>query len=278
MLLLWSALNRDKFDPKLYLYHYTSFETALKILYSGSFRLSPLSNTNDTTEQKCRVSYAFKRTDEMNGLITCFENEWQKLVSNSKLLCFSQDHKKSSTFKNADFNIFDVSGRGFALPRMWAQYSNNNGVCIIVEKNKLLDLVKESFPNAIYQPVRYRTDNNRFEFSEETLRQVCNILNAQHNLEVVSSFLQKKDGFINYAFFSKSNDWSNECEYRVFVPTSEPGFLWLKGIQGCIAGLVVGEKIDESKSYVLQKIWPSIKMRRIVFEPSRCTLENFRQV
>lgn len=278
MLLLWSALNRDIFDPKLYLYHYTSFETALKILYSRSFRLSPLSNTNDTTEQKCRVSYAFKRTDEMNGLITCFENEWQKLVSNSKLLCFSQDHKKSSTLKNADFNIFDVSGRGFALPRMWAQYSNNNGVCIIVEKNKLLDLVKESFPNAIYQPVRYRTDNNRFEFSEETLRQVCNILNAQHNLEVVSSFLQKKDGFINYAFFSKSNDWSNECEYRVFVPTSEPGFLWLKGIQGCIAGLVVGETIDESKSYVLQKIWPSIKMRRIVFEPSRCTLENFRQV
>lgn len=278
MQLLWSALNRKNFDPKLYLYHYTSFETALKILYSESFWLSPLSNTNDTTEQKCRVSYAFRRTDEMNNLITCFENEWKKLVSNSKLLCFCQDHKKPSNTKETGYSIFDVSGRGFALPRMWAQYSNNDGVCIIVEKSKLLDLVNESFPNAIFQPVRYRTENNRFEFSEESLRHVCKIIKAQHNVEVVSSFLKNIDGFINYAFFTKSNDWSNECEFRIFVPTSEPGYLHLEDVQSCIAGIVVGERIDESKSYVLQKIWPKIKMRRIVFEPSRCTLENFRQV
>ena len=44
------------FDPEyssdLFLYHYTSFKNACKILYSNSLKFSSLSNTNDTNESK----------------------------------------------------------------------------------------------------------------------------------------------------------------------------------------------------------------------------------
>lgn len=274
---IWSALHREEFDPTCYLYHYTSFETALKILYSDTFRLSPVSNTNDTAEQKCRVLYSFERTEELNILIRQFEREWKSLIINSKLLCFSQDHKKKNLRKKQDYNIFDVSGRGFALPRMWAQYSNNNGVCIIVKKDEFKDLVLESYPNAILKPVSYFTDSDRLRFTEKMLRQACSILNEQHNPEIVSEYLLN-ESLRNYAFFSKSNDWANECEFRVFLPTTKPGYMEIHGVKRCIAGLVIGEKMDASKAYVLQKVRPNIPKRQIVFEASRCILKSFRQI
>lgn len=130
---VWSALWISQFDPDEYLYHYTTFETAIKILYSDKFRFSPLSKTNDTTEQKLRIRYAFEVQEEQRENISIFEKYWLNWTTNSKLLCFSQDRSKSLSGKFN--NRFDVSGRGFALPRMWAQYAGkNSGVCFVVRK------------------------------------------------------------------------------------------------------------------------------------------------
>lgn len=56
---IWMSCKRKPFDCDEYLFHYTFFETAIKTLHSNQFSLSPLSNTNDTTEPKMRIEYAF---------------------------------------------------------------------------------------------------------------------------------------------------------------------------------------------------------------------------
>lgn len=40
----------------------------------------------------------------------------------------------------------NVAGRGFALPGMWAQFSNkNHGVCLVFDKEKFENRIKKAF-------------------------------------------------------------------------------------------------------------------------------------
>lgn len=54
---IWKALYVDEFDTQKYLYHYTSAETAMKILHRNNLLFGKLSNVNDTTEAKIRISF-----------------------------------------------------------------------------------------------------------------------------------------------------------------------------------------------------------------------------
>ena len=163
----------------------------------------------------------------------------------------------------------DTDGNGF--------FSSWTDCRADLKKDEFKDLVLESYPNAILKPVSYFTDSDRLRFTEKMLRQACSILNEQHNPEIVSEYLLN-ESLRNYAFFSKSNDWANECEFRVFLPTTKPGYMEIHDVKRCIAGLVIGEKMDASKAYVLQKVRPNIPKRQIVFEASRCILKSFRQI
>ena len=67
----------------------------------------------------------------------------KKQNEHMQLLCFSMDKEKQVVYKGIAYTkederfFIDMSGRGFALPRMWSQYADNNcGVCLVIDKGK----------------------------------------------------------------------------------------------------------------------------------------------
>ena len=72
---VWSALWISQFDPDEYLYHYTTFETAIKILYSDKFRFSPLSrsfpngNDQELTGLSLKESLTAEQSAKLQSMI-----------------------------------------------------------------------------------------------------------------------------------------------------------------------------------------------------------------
>lgn len=278
---VWCAWWRDRFNVDEYIYHYTSFETALKILYSDKFQFSPLSKTNDTTEQKLRISYDFRMTERQKQNSIHFERYWSSWATNSKLLCFSQDRSKDISPVTQNFNdISDVSGRGFALPRMWAQYaSNNSGVCFIVRKKPLINKVCKIYPESICQSVSYFDWSESFKIPEKLFTDFTEIVMHNPTTGYATTFLKDNPEFANYSFFSKLKDWEGEKEYRILLPNANEQYLYIEGIRNYLAGIVLGERMDNAEISTLKTILPAtIPIRRITFELKRCSVVNVNEI
>ena len=121
---VWQSI--DKIDPDVYLYHYTSIETLLKILYFNSLRFSDLCKTNDLFEQKPKIIFESKAPEDFERIkiIKQYLNDQRKRV---KVLCFSQDSQyepeqleniqhEIRTHLTKDKERAHMFGRGFALP------------------------------------------------------------------------------------------------------------------------------------------------------------------
>ena len=118
---IWAPLK--KIDNKKYLYHYTSVEKAIKIIFYETLQFSNIKNTNDIFEQKPKLSFT-KDVDEDHDLIKkekVIEEYFNKHRHKIQILCFSQDDRRVSTENTLkkDLQRASVIGRGFALPRMW---------------------------------------------------------------------------------------------------------------------------------------------------------------
>lgn len=267
---LWYALGKEGFDSEKYLYHYTTFDKAIKILYFETFRFSPLSGTNDTTEQKLRIKYDFDFDDCQDVQKDFFEKYLMNWASNSKLLCFCRDQKVDSS--NSSVNIFDVIGRGFALPRMWAQYSQYDGVCFIVDKEKLEMKVKEIYTDAIMKDVCYKPSSQSFSFSKNTLTSFYNSIIHQNPSYL--NFIKTHQDYVDYAYFTKSNDWESEHEYRILIPSDKEGYFELDHIMDCIVGLVIGEKMEPHQKHILNYLADGIQKRQVIFGISQCSIKS----
>lgn len=274
---VWSAWWRNEFDAGEYIYHYTKFENALKILHSNQFRLSPLSETNDTTEQKVRIVYDLPFSkDYRKQDFDMVEEYWEKWTSNSKLMCFSQDipKRKSKSYRNTD--PFDIKERGFALPRMWAQYANNNcGICFIIHKDEFLKKIKYVYPESICKNVSYYNLTDGFKISEDAFEQQYEIIKNNPRTHYASSFVHESTDFANYYYFSKYKDWEGEREFRVLIPSDDSKCLYVDDIKNLLAGLVVGEYMDPAMICAIKSMLPDkIPMRKIVFGLKRCSVES----
>lgn len=258
---------------------HTSFETALKIIFSDCFRFSPLSKMNDTTEQKLRLKYNFQ-IETRKQSIERFEKYWSQWSSNTKLLCFSRDLPKEKACGESK-DIFDVGGRGFALPRMWAQYaSNNSGICLIIRKKELESLVKAAYPYAICDNVSYYEWFSGFEISETLFNQIDTCIKHDSSSSFVADMLCENKEFTKYSYFCKLKDWENENEYRILIPSKEREYLYIENISSCLAGMVIGEKVDSSliKPIIMISEELDIPIRKISFGLRRCLLENVTEV
>ena len=68
--MIWMTLFETEFDNRAYLYHYTSFESACRILYGDSLKFSSLSRTNDTIEAKPKIQ--IKKGEDKKNLKILF--------------------------------------------------------------------------------------------------------------------------------------------------------------------------------------------------------------
>lgn len=136
----WLTLYQKNFNRTNYLYHFTSVEKATLILDGDSLKFSKITNMNDTLEAKPKMNlFGIDSTKNLHDIFNCINEINKKYI---QLLCFTTDTDIELQTESDKIRYNDYTGRGFTLPRMWAQYANNNdGVCFIFDKKKILDLI-----------------------------------------------------------------------------------------------------------------------------------------
>lgn len=258
----WYTWHDEKFSCDEYLYHYTTIEKACKILYYQSLRFSPVSNTNDTTESKVKLEF------ENNGNIEDFlrkkESIRKYMLSNNdflQLLCFSMDENKSDEkkvyTKSNDMYFVDMAGRGFALPRMWAQYADNNsGVCLIINKRKFEDELNNNynFLKVKYDKVEYKDTFDVFRMNSETIESLANSISEDETVINGYTFLDRNKEYVDYSFFTKGIDWINEKEFRYLISCQNKKNREVKKLYKYLDGVVVGEKIDSVCKWEIESL------------------------
>jgi len=292
---VWKTLFHENFDNTKYLYHYTSFDKALKIINSNRLLFSSITNTNDTTESKLKILFEQPNTmneAEFNDSTLKLMAYFSGFVPNIKLMCFSMDstidYKEN---KIEDHNIkelyYDYSGRGFALPRMWAQYADNNtGVCFIFNKSRILDKLS-SITRHYELPVKYKPFTQRFKIDGGTVKSLLEQIKCDNNgnlifYDYLFNYKGKKlPPYIEYNYFRKLNDWKHEQEYRILalVDDNEKA-LYLDEIATALEGIVLAEKIDVASENALRcfaqlrKIVKSkTSIKKIKFDINRISIE-----
>lgn len=105
-----------KFQQIDKLYHYTKFDTAIRIILSQSLKFGRLGDMNDVNEAYKRISYAYRSTVKTEDV--------QKELKLYRQISLTMD---SSTYQ------------GFDISAMWGHYAEKGkGVCLVFDKQKLL--------------------------------------------------------------------------------------------------------------------------------------------
>lgn len=175
----------DIFSKMSKLYHYTTFEAALKIIQSGNLRFGSLYNMNDIHEC-CKLIY--------------------KSNDNPKLK-FKTIRDEIFSYKQISLSIDDTY-YGFELLPMWGLYAGKaTGCCLVFNKDLLKRICKSDkiLDDIVNYDVRVSSD---FVCSAENKRELNEYL-KEHTKEI---------------FYNKSKLWEHEQEYRLikrFKPYEE---------------------------------------------------------
>lgn len=167
---------------------------------------------------------------------------------------------------------YDMYGRGFALPRMWAQYAHNhNGVCFIFNKEKLINKIESDRSFFVASSVNYADIVSTYHIKEKQVNSLYNKIKFDSNGNLPYLTEMKNNDFLKYNFFSKSADWSNEQEYRIIIYTnsSEAERQKISTISDAIEGIVIGERIDDTHKDVLR----TYGFKRIMISKLGCDAE-----
>lgn len=191
------------------LFHFTKFESFLKILEDMTLLPSSFGNLNDMNEGNVNNM-------NMNNNFLVMYNAEKYIKERCRILSFSQ---------NYDIGGFGQEGTNH--PAMWAHYAeNSNGVCIVLDKDAFVKKNKEVLGKHFY----------KFEDI------VYDIFNTPND-EVINYKANTPEEFImnnwKALFFMKHKDWENEDEHRLFIMDYN-GKL---SIDGCIKYIVLGRKV-----------------------------------
>lgn len=157
------------------LYHYTSFNTFLKIWHTKTLLFQPFYNVNDRLERSKFVK------------IPDFSNE-------SKSQLNKLDIQLASYRQISLLTDYSETIKGFMSSMMWGHYGDKgNGVCIELDYDKL---------NLLDQTIIKNKVDYSIEIKAPTLKKEDDILN----------FI---DTHIDYFFFQKTKEWEGENEYRL---------------------------------------------------------------
>ncbi|MEO8327463.1 MAG: DUF2971 domain-containing protein [Nitrospirota bacterium] len=241
----------DVKDAGEFLYHYTSMETAAKILESGAIRLGRYRDTNDPKERK---EWHFPVGTNIKGRDIAYHStqelsDWlsESLKSSARLACFCTD-----TPPLTGDHLKEIFDRGYCKPRMWAQYgAAHTGVCLIFRLRELLDAARAYFNQSVpllYGPVQYVNRSvvpNLFSSSPD---EQAYILDLDH-YELVGKEKYLLDHVVTHRrrlFFEKMTDWENEREWRIVVLIKSEVEIFIP-FRSSLAGIMFGESSDEQK-------------------------------
>lgn len=159
------------------LYHYTSFDTFVKIWLSKQLKYSPVTNVNDIQEAE-----SFASVPHPNQMAVIYA--YHDIRKQYKQISFTMD--------------FDSYLKGCMSPMMWGLYADKRkGVCIEIDYDKL------NLPSHCYaSPVTYKTVLNKSQFIDSGI----------FTIKQIHKFIKKHKADI---FFTKQICWKGENEYRI---------------------------------------------------------------
>ncbi len=168
---------------KEYFYHYTSFESAIKIIASRSLLFSKINRLNDINES-CGPTVLY------SGLT---DNEISK---NEELL---------TKYIQVSLTMDTMKCKGFNIPAMWGHYaSRGQGVCLVFDKDTFIASIDD--PALYHRSVIYHPcDINEIVYDKD------------RDVHFDDFIRNAKDEL----FFHKTPDWSYEQEYRVIAISDE---------------------------------------------------------
>jgi len=245
-------------DAGEFLYHYTSIETAEKIIESGALRLGRYRDTNDPKERKdwhFPVGTNSKDLD-IDHRSAQELSDWlsDSLKSSARLACFCMD-----TPPLTGDHLREIFARGYCKPRMWAQYgAAHSGVCLIFRAQELLEAAHARFNQSVpllYGPVQYVNRSvvpNLFSTSPDAQ---AYLINFDH-YERVGKEKYLLDHVLTHRkrlFFEKMTDWENEREWRIVTLIKSEDEIFIP-FRNSLAGIMFGDSADhEMKVKIMKK-------------------------
>jgi len=225
-------------DSDRYIYHYTNASTALThILKNQSFKLNTYVSTNDPRETKAwRVSgwprnYIEGSPPDLDQLAGDFTQRLQQRVVAG---CFCSDRNLTGE------PLADEHKRGYAKPRMWAQYGDSHkGVCLLFDRAMFSEATRKSLSDARF------IEEGRLHYID---RAATNRLNGPFVLDLrglddtgadKQCEIHAKER-VRELFFEKNTDWSTEDEYRFIVfmqSVTSPIYI---NYGNALAGIMIG--------------------------------------
>lgn len=178
----------NQFNNTERLYHYTTYNSALKILQSHTLLFGRLKDMNDINELYRPLAF--------------FYHPRHGYRNNDDI------HKKMKEdfYKYQQISLtHDGNRMGFDIPAMWGHYAQNgNGVCLVFDKAKLTTYLdeKKRQQRIVYDDIKYTKD-----YSPE-----INYNTDPNNNLIAFGEEEEKD-----YFFHKTEDWSYEQEFRVII-------------------------------------------------------------
>lgn len=190
---IYPGLPLSEEEKKEKLYHYTSFDTFVKIWLSKRLKFGIIPKVNDIQEYKKNLSSTPQKLPLLFAL--------QDIISSYRQISFTMD--------------YDSFIKGCTNPTMWAHYGNKRqGVCIEFDHSKL-HLPYGSVANCInYIP---------------TLPHSYELPDNLHSIREIKQFVNDSSKDL---FFTKTNEWSIENEFRIICNTSE-----YMDVQNAITGI-----------------------------------------
>lgn len=230
-------------EENQYLFHYTSYASALGILLSQRMRMGCLKNMNDPLEfqdhQKDPIVFNDNPSNEELALrMRRFKDAVIERERAVRLASFSMDISKGSQGE-----YYNNLSKGWARSRMWAQYADNHkGVCLVFDKKNLVEDFENAFKLESCETHCGMVDyTNNLEFLEETLSRPCDSFLTSDKIQFL---------------FLKCEDFKDEQEFRLLLINKK-----LKGenemvsfsIANSICGVIPGTKFPKENELALRK-------------------------
>lgn len=166
------------------LYHYTKFDTAIKILRSRSLRFGKLHDMNDIHEND-KISYVNLSGTPINSFPSIVLDSINDEMTKYRQISFTTD-------------VVEHNKLGFDLHQMWGLYANKGqGVCLVFDKEILCNNLLGSVWHRI---VSY----------DKTVDSFC-VANSNDSQGIRRDI----QGQVEKLFFHKREEWEHEQEYRL---------------------------------------------------------------
>ena len=200
------------------LFHYTKFDSFIKIIETMTLRSSPIKKLNDLNEANIDNL-------DWGGEFLSMMDARRYVKEKCSVISFTKNYKIGSNYQY-----------GSNHPSMWAHYADDsNGVCMVLDKHLLNELNKKSLKGV---------------FNKTEVVKYCHCCSpddaVMNNLGNDSSEFVRK----NYRelFFKKHLDWKSEREVRFFAESPE---LYLN-IKGAIKYIILGERLSKDKDRLIK--------------------------